>query len=65
VQKFKYTGDDPVDVPALGLVDVTKGTHIEVNDPELAAGTARAAAVGAHPGSGAVEGRQEGSRLAR
>jgi hypothetical protein len=38
VQKFKYTGDDPVDVPALGLVDVTKGTHIDVSDPDLAAG---------------------------
>jgi len=29
VQTFKYTGDDPVDLPALGLVEVTKGTHVE------------------------------------
>lgn len=37
-QKFKFTGDDPVDVPALGLVEVTKGTHVEVHDPEVAKG---------------------------
>jgi hypothetical protein len=33
MKKFKRTGD-PVDVPALGLVDVTKGTQIEV-PPEV------------------------------
>lgn len=36
--KFKYTGDGPVDVPALGLVDVTPQTHVEVDDPDISAG---------------------------
>lgn len=38
MQTFKFIGDDPVDVPALGLVEVTKGTHVEVEDPDVAAG---------------------------
>lgn len=37
MQKFRRTGP-AVDVPALGLVDVTPGTHVEVNDPDVAAG---------------------------
>ena len=36
--KFKYTGDGPIDVPALGLVDVTSNRHVEVDDPEISAG---------------------------
>lgn len=36
MKKFKRTGD-PVDVPALGLVDVTPGTHIEA-PPDVAEG---------------------------
>jgi hypothetical protein len=35
-QKYKYDGDDPVDIPSLGLIDVTKGTHVVVDDPERA-----------------------------
>lgn len=38
MKKFKLVADGPVDVPALGLVDVTKGTHVEVEDPALAEG---------------------------
>lgn len=37
MKKFKYQGDDPVDIPALGLVDVTKGTHVESEDVEVSA----------------------------
>lgn len=37
-RKFKYVGDQPVDVPALGLVDVAKGTQVEVSDPDVSAG---------------------------
>ena len=37
-QKFKYVGEQsPVDIPSLGLVEVTTGTHVEV-DPEQAKG---------------------------
>lgn len=38
MQKFKLVGPDAVDVPALALVDVTPGTHVEVDDPDVAAG---------------------------
>ena len=38
MKRFKYVGDDPVDVPALGLVEVTTGTHVEVADQALAEG---------------------------
>lgn len=34
--KFKRTGP-PVDVPALGLVDVATGAVVEVDDPAVAA----------------------------
>lgn len=37
MKKFKYQGDDPVDIPALGLVDVTKGTHVESEDVDVSA----------------------------
>lgn len=38
-QKFKYVGaQSPVDIPSLGLVEVTRGTHVEVNDPAQAEG---------------------------
>lgn len=36
MQKFKYVGEGSVDVPSLGKVDVTPGTHVEVNDPDVA-----------------------------
>ncbi len=36
MQKFKLVAEGPLDVPALGLVDVTKGTHVEVEDPAVA-----------------------------
>lgn len=37
MKKFKYIGNHPdgVDVPALGLVNVTPGTLVEVDDPSL------------------------------
>lgn len=35
MKKFKYLGDDPVDIPALGLLEVTKGTHVESDDPTV------------------------------
>lgn len=36
MKRFKYVGAlDAIDVPALGLVDVTPGTHVEVDDPEV------------------------------
>lgn len=39
VQRFKYVGaQSPVDIPSLGLVEVTTGTHVEVQDPEQARG---------------------------
>lgn len=38
MQKFKYIGDDPVDVPALGLVDVEPGQTVEVQDSSVADG---------------------------
>lgn len=36
MRKFKFRGEGPVDVPALGLVDVTPNTIVEVEDPETA-----------------------------
>lgn len=37
MKKFKFQGEDPVDIPALGLVDVTKGTHVESDDTDVSA----------------------------
>lgn len=36
--KFKFVGAEPVDVPALGLVDVEPGQVVDVDDKNLAAG---------------------------
>lgn len=36
MRKFKYKGDGPVDVPALGLVDLTPNSDVEVEDPAVA-----------------------------
>jgi hypothetical protein len=38
VEKFKFVGEDPRDVPALGLADVQPGDVVEVADKALAAG---------------------------
>lgn len=38
MRKFKFAGDGPVDVPALGLVDVAPETVVEVVDPAVADG---------------------------
>ncbi len=38
MRTYKYTGDDPVDLPSLALVEVTKGTHVHVEDPAIADG---------------------------
>lgn len=38
MRKFKYAGDGPVDVPALGLVDVEPGDTVGVEDPNVADG---------------------------
>ena len=38
MRKFKFTGDGPVDVPVLGLVDVQPGQVVEVEDPAVADG---------------------------
>lgn len=39
MKKFKFVGDHgPVDVPALGLEGVTKGTVVEVEDLDVSAG---------------------------
>jgi len=38
MRKFKFRGTDPVDVPVLGLVDVTPNTVVEVEDPAVADG---------------------------
>lgn len=35
-QKFRFVGDGPVDLPELALVEVNRGTHVEVDDPERA-----------------------------
>lgn len=35
-QTFKYVGEqESVDVPALGLTEVTRGTHVVVEDPAM------------------------------
>lgn len=31
MSKFKFTGDEPVDVPSFGLVDVAPGDVVEVD----------------------------------
>lgn len=38
MHQFKYTGREPVDVPALGLEGVARGDVIEVADPAIAEG---------------------------
>lgn len=35
MKTFKYIGDDPVDLPTLDLLDVTKGTHVKVEDTNV------------------------------
>lgn len=36
MRRFKYRGDGPVDVDALGLTDVTPNTIVEVEGTDLA-----------------------------
>lgn len=36
--KFKFVGEEPVDVPALRLVGVEPGQVVDVDDKDLAAG---------------------------
>lgn len=36
--KFKFVGDEPVDVPALRLLDVAPGQVVEVESESVAAG---------------------------
>lgn len=36
MQTFIYRGEGAVDLPTLGRVDVTPGTHVEVHDPDQA-----------------------------
>jgi hypothetical protein len=36
--KFKYVGEEPVDVPALGLLGVESGQVVEVDNKDIAAG---------------------------
>jgi hypothetical protein len=38
--KFKFVGEEPVDVPALALVDVQPGDVVDVSDKDVAAGLA-------------------------
>ena len=38
MRRYKFKGDGPVDVDALGLVDLTPQTIVEVEDPDLADG---------------------------
>jgi hypothetical protein len=38
MRRFKFTGDEPVDVPRLGLVDVQPGDVVEVADKDAADG---------------------------
>ena len=38
MKKFKFQGDGPTDVPALGLVDVSPGQVVEVEDPAVSEG---------------------------
>lgn len=38
MRKFKFVGDEPVDVPALGLLGVEPGRVVEVNNKDLADG---------------------------
>lgn len=38
MKKFKFQGDGPTDVPALGLVDVSPGQVVEVEDPTVSEG---------------------------
>lgn len=36
--KFKFVGEEPVDVPALALLDVQPGDVVDVDDKNVAAG---------------------------
>jgi hypothetical protein len=38
MRKFKYVGDEPVDVPALRLLGVEPGQVVEVEDKDISAG---------------------------
>lgn len=35
MRRFKYTGTEPIDLPALDLVEVTTGTHVESDDTDV------------------------------
>lgn len=38
MKRYKFVGDEPVDVPALALVGVEPGREVEVEDPALSDG---------------------------